>query len=142
MQRLLVGGERQLTGLFERRVAAGHLEEDDGDVVLAPCLVGPLDERARCSVEIVAVLLEQLAHGVVVDHRRQAVGAEDEHVTGLRGHGHRVDRHLGFRSQYAGDHRAMWVAPGLVRRQPAGADELRDERVVFRHLLSAPSRRR
>ena len=127
--------QRELSGLLDRSGAAGDLEQHDRDVVLAPCVVRPIDERAGCRVEIVSVLPEQLEDRVVVDHRRQAVRAEHEHVTGLRGHRHHVDRHVWIRAERARDHGAMRVVARLVGRQAARADELGHQRVVLRHLL-------
>ncbi len=96
---LVHGQDGDLARLVERLCAAGGLEEHDGDVVLASRGVGGIYEHPGGFVEVVGVLLEDVTDRVVADHRRQAVGAEHEHVSRLRGHGQHVHRHLGVRPQ-------------------------------------------
>ena len=72
---------------------------------------------------------------LVGEHRRQAVGAEQEDVAGLGAEGHRVDLDLGLGAERAGDHRALRMLGGLVAGQPALAAQLLDERVVVGDLL-------
>ena len=129
------GSDSDLARLVERLCAAGGLEEHDGDVVLASRGVRRVDEHPSGFVEVVGVLLEDVTDRVVADHRRQAVGAEHEHVSRLRRHGHHVHRHLGVRPQGARDDGPVRMAARLVGREPARADELGDERVVIGELL-------
>ena len=70
--------------LLDRRIVAHDLERDDGDVVLAAAAVRGLDQRLDKRVEIAALLLDQAQDLVVLDHRRQAVGAEQEEVARAR----------------------------------------------------------
>ena len=61
---------------------AADREQDRGDVVVAAAVVRRLDQRVRGGVEVGAVAIEDLGDRVGVDHRREAVGAEQEDVAG------------------------------------------------------------
>ena len=135
MQRLLVVSERNLARPLERLRAARNLEQDNGDVVLAAGVICAVDERARGGIEIVAVPLELLENGRVIDHRAQSVGAQHENVARLRRHGDRIDGDVRIRAERPRDDRTMRVLSGLVRGETAGAHELGDERVILRYLL-------
>src|SRR6185503_12389582 len=65
--------DRLLVGVF---LLGPELEEDDGDVVLAAAAVRRPDERLRRRLQIVAVAVDLVEDRAVVDHRREAVGAE------------------------------------------------------------------
>src|SRR5207249_11944254 len=58
------------------------LEEDDGDVVLAPLLVGRVDERLAGPPQVVPLTLDAVEDRLVCEHRGQAVGAEHAQITG------------------------------------------------------------
>ena len=104
-------------------------EGDDGDVVAAAGLVRLLDERPNQRVEVVR-LGDQLGDARVLDHRRQAVGAEQEDVAGLGlpGEGVHLDRRL--RTERARDDRALRVILGLLLGELALAAQLLDQRMV------------
>ena len=114
---------------------ARDLEEDDGDVVLAAALVRRPDECLRGRREVVAVALDLAQDRPVVDHRGEAVRAEQEQVAGLRLDGERVDVDVGVGAERTRDHRALGVGLGLLGRELAAADELGDQRVVLGQLL-------
>ena len=88
----------------------------------------PAPRSSRCSRTSSAI-------GAGVDHRRQAVRAEQEDVPVLGLDGERVDVDVGVGAERAGDHRALRVDLRLLRRQLAAPHELGDERVVVGQLL-------
>ena len=114
----------------------GELEEDDGDVVLAAAAVRRArrapSPRPRGRRGCSSTTLEDR---VVVDHRRQAVRAEQEEVARLGRRRERVDVDVRVGAEGARDHGALRVRLGLLGREPAAADELGDERVVLGQLL-------
>ena len=67
---------------------------------------------------------------LLVDHRRQPVGADQEEVAGLGGDGLDVDLDLGLGAECAGDDRALRVVLGLRVGELALAPHLLDQRVV------------
>ena len=67
---------------------------------------------------------------VVLDHRRQPVGAEQEDVARAGAEGERVDLDLLLGAERPGDDRALRVVLGLLVGQPPLAAELLDQRVV------------
>ena len=80
---------------------------------------------------------QQFGQLALVEHRREAVAAEQVHVAGARAVGAHVDLHAALRAQRARDDRALGVLHGLLGGQPALADELVDERVVVGEPLQA-----
>ena len=98
-------------------------------------LVRGADERLRGALQVAPVARDLRQDRLVVDHRGEPVGADEEEIArpGLDGKG--VHVHVGVGAERACDHRALWVALGLLRRELAAADELCDERVVLGQLL-------
>ena len=92
-------------------------KQDDGDVVLAAALVRRRDERLRRAAQVAAMLLDRLEDRLVVDHRRQAVGAEQEHVAVPRLDRERVDVDVRVGAERPRDHRALRVRLGLLGRE-------------------------
>ncbi len=74
---------------------------------------------------------------LVVEHRREAVGADQEDVAGLSGHGLEVDLDLGLGPERAGDDRALRVVLGLGLGQLPFAPHLLDQGVVAGEALEA-----
>ena len=104
-------------------------EGDHGDVVAPAGLVGACDQLGDRVVE----RFRAAHHGgdpVVLDHRREAVGAEQEHVVGTRAEAERVDVDRGLGPERPGDDRALRVVLGLLVGDPALAAQLLDQRVV------------
>ena len=64
-------------------------------------------------------LRHEVADLIVVDHRRQPVGAEEEEVVGLGRHRERVDVDLRIRPQRTRDHRALRMGVRFLRRDAA-----------------------
>ena len=73
-----------------------------------------------------------------VDHRRQAVRAEQEDVAVAGLDGERVDVDVGLGPERARDHRALRVDRRLLGRELTAPHELGDERVVVGQLLELP----
>ena len=117
------------------RVALDDLEGDDGDVVVAAGAIRGVDERARGLLEIAVGRLEHLQDVLVAEHRREAVGTEQEEVARLGDDGQRVDVDVRVGAEHTRDHRPLRVVLRLLLGQPAAAHELGDERVVGRQLL-------
>src|SRR5207342_1678526 len=69
------------------------------------------------------------------DHGVQAVGAQEQHVVGLRLEREGVDLHLLVGAERPCDHAPLWMLLGLVLRELALAHELVDERVVLGEAL-------
>ena len=67
---------------------------------------------------------------LVVEHRRQPVGADQEDVAGRARDGLQVDLDLGLGAERAGDDRALRVVLGLGVGELALAPHLLDQRVV------------
>ena len=112
-----------------------ELEEDDRDVVLAAAAVRRADERLRRGFRSSRLRSTSARIVVVVDHRREPVGAEHEEVARATLDLEGVDVDVGVGAERARDHRALRVRLGLLRRELAAADELGDERVVLGQLL-------
>ena len=91
--------------------------------------------RRRAAVCRSSVAGEDRGDVLVVEHRRQPVGAEQEDVAGAGAEGHRVDVDLRLGPERAGDHRPLRVLGGLVAGQLALAPQLLDQRVVVGDLL-------
>ena len=85
--------------------------------------------------QVVAVPQHELGDALGVDHRRQAVGAEQEDVARLRRDRERVDVDVRVGAERARDHGALRVHLGLGRGELAAPHELGDERVVVGELL-------
>ena len=116
-------------------------EQDHGDVVAAAGRVGGGDELAAGVLEVVGGALEHGPHADLVDHRRQAVGAEQVDVPAAGGERLDVDLHVALGAERARDHRALRVRLRLLLGELAAGDELADERVVAREprqLAAAP----
>ena len=75
-----------------------------------------------------------------VDHCREPVRAEQKDVAGRAVDGEDVHIDIGVGAERAGDHRALRMDLGLLRRQLAPPDELGDERVVVGQLLEVRRR--
>ncbi len=110
-------------------------ERDDGDVVLAAAAVRGRDEQLRHLVEVVVVVLDDVEDVLVVHHRGQPVGADEEDVAVARVDDERVDVDVGIGSDGAGDDGALRMRLRLLRRELAALQELVDERVVVGELL-------
>ena len=78
---------------------------------------------------------DQLGDLLVAHDVGEPVGADQVEVARRRRDRERVDLDARLGADGAGDHRPVRVLLGLLGRQPAGADELADERVVGRQLL-------
>ncbi len=116
-------------------VVAADGEEDGGDVVLAAAIVRRLDQGPRGGRQIVPVAVEDPRDRIDVDHRGEAVGAEEEDVARPGLEGERVDVDARVGAERAGDHGPLGMHLGLLRRELAPAHELGDERVVVGQLL-------
>ena len=123
-------------------IAVGDLERDDGDVVLAAAPVRGADQRLHEPVEVAALLVDELFDRPVVDHRGQAVGAEQEEVAGSRLDGERVDVDVRVGAERARDHRPLRVLLRFLRRQLAASHELGDEEWSCVSCSRLPSRTR
>ncbi len=86
--------------------------------------------RARTAVSIEEARAEEPGDVIVVEHRRQAVGADQEDVAGLGRDRLHVDLDLRFGAEGAGDDRALGVVLGLGVGELALAPHLLDQRVV------------
>ena len=84
--------------------------------------------------------LDDAEDRLVVDHRRQAVRADEEGRPALASIEKRVDVDVGIGAERAGDDRALRMDLRLLGREPAAADELGDERVVVGQLLDLAGR--
>ena len=89
---------------------------------------------ARGGVEIVARGDEYPLDLLVGDHRGEPVGAEQEEVAVLRREREEVDLDLGVGAERASDDRALRVGLGLLGREAAAANELRDQGVILGQL--------
>ena len=87
--------------------------------------------RRLPSVSSESAVLEQRPQLRLVDHRGEAVGAEQEEVAGLGREDVDVHLHAGLGAQRAGDHGALRVLLGLLLGQLAAGHELADQRVVL-----------
>ena len=85
-----------------------------------------------------AVALDLAQDRLVVDHRGEAVRAEQEEVAGLGLDRERVDVDVGVGAERARDHGPLRVPLRLLGRELAAADELGDQRVVLGQLLELP----
>ena len=102
-------------------------------------LAAAISSRPAC-VEVVSAL-HHGPHADLVDHRRQAVRAEQVDVAAAGGERLDVDLHLALGAERARDHRALRVRLRLLLGELAAGDELADERVVAREprqLAAAP----
>ena len=140
-----VGGEaraprRSLRRGWRLRHLGGDLgglepEEDDGDVVAAAAVVGGADQPAGGPLEVALAGPQDRDEVLVVEHRRQPVGAEQEDVARAGADGHRVDVDVRLGAERPRDHRPLRVLGRLVARQLALAPQLLDQRVVVGDLL-------
>ncbi len=84
----------------------------------------------------IAVGLEERRRDLVLgEHVGEAVRAEEDEVARLRRNREDVDLDRALGADRPGDRRALWMPLGLLGREDAALDELRDERVVGRDLL-------
>ena len=102
---------------------------------IPPAAVRRGDERLRRCVGIVLGRREELGDLLVAHDVGEPVGADQIEVAGRRGDRQRLDLDARLGADSARDHRAVRVLLGLLGRQPPGADELADERVIGRQLL-------
>ncbi len=75
---------------------------------------------------------KELSDPGVLDHRREAIRAEQEHVAGPGAARERVDLDVGLRSERAGDDRALRMILGLLLGELALATQLLDQRMIGR----------
>ena len=118
-----------------RRLVVDDLEEDDGDVVLAASGVRRRDECVGRALGVTIGGLDRGGHGVVGDHGREPVRADEEEIArcGLQRERVDLDGRLGSeRPRYRG---ALRVALGLLGREHAALDQLGNEGMVGRELL-------
>ena len=137
VQRLLVVAQRRAHPVSSiASGAAGDLEEHDGDVVLATCVVRPRrraraqprrDRRACCSSSSRMVSSSTIVVRPSEQSTNTSPGCVGTGITSTATSG-------SVPSARVITERCGWLAR-LVGRQPARADELGDERVVLRHLL-------
>ena len=74
-------------------------------------------------------------HGRLVDHGRETVRAEEEHVAGAGLDGEAVDDDGGIGAERPGDHGPLRMYLRLLRGQATGPNEVGDERMVLGQLL-------
>ena len=91
--------------------------------------------RLRAASSRRAGLLDEPEDVLLGHHRRQPVGAEEEEVSRLDVDRDHVDVDLRIGSERAGDHGALRVGVGLLRREAAAPHQVGDERVVLGQLL-------
>ena len=103
-----------------------------------PALLAALTSPLPRLLEV-ARAREEVADLLVVDHRRQPVGAEEEEVARLGLDRERVDVDLAVRAERARDHRALRVSVGLLGGEAPAPHEVGDERVVVGELLELPA---
>ena len=104
MERVLVLRPDDAFHRLVDRLALGDLEQHGRDVVVAAPLVRLSDQRARGRVQVVPVAVDDGGDPLDVDHRRQAVRAEQEEIALLRLDGEGVDVDVGVRAERARDH--------------------------------------
>jgi len=111
-----------------------HPEQDHGDVVLAPTLVGGAHECISRFLEGAGAAEDARDLGLG-DHPCQPVGAEQVDVAIAGGVAVGVHLDLGLGPQRAGDDRALGVVFGGSGGELATAHQLRHQRMVVRELL-------
>jgi hypothetical protein len=117
-----------------RAAGAAHVlepEEDDRDVVASARLVGRGDQVAAGLLEAGGPLQHGARTGLL-DHPRQAVGAQQEDVAVAGAEDLHVDLDLRLRAERAGDDVALRMRLGLGLGELAAGDQLADQRVVAR----------
>src|SRR5665811_1693199 len=112
-----------------RRGGALEPEGERRDVVAPAGAVGLLDQRAHGLAQRAGVA-QGGGDALLADHRRQAVGAEQEDVAGGGRGGLHVDVDLRFGPERTGDDRALRVLLRLRVGDLAFAPHLLDQRVV------------
>ena len=130
-------GVRGGAGVGEQRFGIGrgggvdleHVDDDDGDVVLAAGRVRGVDEQLGRALRIGLAARDAL-DVALAHHRGEPVGAEHDAVAGRDVERVEVDVDVGVDAERARDDRALRMRLGLLGREPALADELLDEAVV------------
>ncbi len=97
---------------------------------MTPGVVGCVDEHSG-SDRGVLVGSERLADGLVLEHRRKAVGAQQQPVARLGVELVGIGGHVGIGAQRAGDDAAVGVRAALGLGQLASADHVGDHRVIL-----------
>src|SRR5581483_6160085 len=110
-------------------------DDDGGDVVLAPVLVGHGDEPAAHRLQVVAAALHDVEDLAIGDHAAEAVGAQNVDVTGLALVALEIDLDVVLHPQRARDDVLGQLAPLLVRHVRHGGEVVVHQRVVAGHLL-------
>ena len=122
---------RRRAGVRAAAVDVLEAEQDHGDVVAPAGVVGGGDQLAAGAVEL-GHALHHGPHADLVDHRRQAVRAQQVDVAAAGGERLDVDLHLALGAERARDHRALRVRLRLLLGELAAGHELADQRVVAR----------
>ena len=113
----------------------GDIEQHGRDVVVAAAIVRFLDQRACRCAEVVPVLRDTRRDRLDIDHRGEAVGAEQEEVADSGLKRERVDVDVGVGTERTRDHRSLRMHFGFFGGQLAAPHELCDERVVVGQLF-------
>jgi hypothetical protein len=116
----------------------GHSEKDDCDVVLSARLVCRLYEPFACLLEV-AGPRHEVAYLLVIHHRGEPIGADEEEVIALGLDRERVDVDFAVRPERTGDHRPLRMGVRLLRGDASASHEVRDEGVVVGELLELPA---
>ena len=126
--------QRRVLVALLRRGRIFEAEGESGDVVAAAGAVGFVDQGPHGGAHR-AGAGEQLGDLLLVQHRRQSVGADQEDIARGGGHGLQIGFDLGLRTECPGDDRALRVVLRLGVRDLALAPHLLDQRVVTGQLL-------
>src|SRR5215211_5396596 len=112
-----------------------HINDDDGDVVVAAGVEGRREEAARRLLRVLLGLGQDLRDPGLRDHIREPVRTEQDAVARLDGHNGGVDFDLLLSAEGAGDEVLLGVLSGLVSGQVTASHQLGDKRVVLCHRL-------
>jgi hypothetical protein len=130
---------RAATDLSRRgRIALFDVEHEDGDVVLAARRQRGFDQKVTRGLGV-GLILQDLFDLLVVDHVRQAVGAQQDPVARLDGLERQVvDLDVVLHAEDPGQDVLLRVVPGLVGAKATLFHHSFDERVVSGESLDGP----